>query len=77
VVEDNGKGFEYSSQTAGFGILGMQKRARDVAAILQILSTPGKGTQVRVEAMRQQERLRRRILAKLKERSSENTSDPQ
>ena len=70
VVEDNGKGFEYSSQTAGFGILGMQKRARDVAANLQILSTPGKGTQVRVEAMRRQEKLRKRILAKLRERSS-------
>jgi len=67
VVEDNGQGFEYLPQTAGFGISGMQKRARDVAAILQILSTPGEGTQVRVVATRRQSTLRKRLFAKLKD----------
>ena len=67
VVKDNGQGFEYLPQTAGFGISGMQKRARDVAAILQILSTPGEGTQVRVVATRRQSTLRKRLFAKLKD----------
>ena len=49
-VEDNGKGFKYSSETVGFGILGMQKRAHDVGAKFQIISTPGAGTLIRVTA---------------------------
>ena len=68
VVEDNGRGFEYSPETAGFGILGMQKRARTVAGTLQIVSTPGQGTQVRVKASLQKVSLRKRILAIMKER---------
>ncbi len=49
-VEDNGKGFKYSLETVGFGILGMQKRAQDVGAKFQIISTPGVGTLIRVTA---------------------------
>lgn len=60
-VEDNGNGFEYSREREGFGILGMQKRARGVGGILQIRSEPGKGTQVRVKANLQGIRLRDRI----------------
>ncbi|MGA7340971.1 MAG: ATP-binding protein [Terracidiphilus sp.] len=62
-VEDNGSGFEYAQDMAGFGILGMQKRARSVGSALQIFSAPGEGTQVRVKARLQTMRLRNRILA--------------
>jgi signal transduction histidine kinase len=64
VVEDNGKGFDYRPKTAGFGILGMQKRARDVAGSLEIVSAPESGTQVRVKARLQQKKLREWILTK-------------
>jgi hypothetical protein len=46
----------------------MQKRARTVAGTLQIVSTPGQGTQVRVKASLQKVSLRKRILAIMKER---------
>jgi signal transduction histidine kinase len=68
VVEDNGQGFDYTPEKAGFGILGMQKRARDVAGTLRILSVPGRGTQVRVTASLQEGKLRKRLFATLKER---------
>jgi signal transduction histidine kinase len=68
IVEDNGQGFEYTPEKAGFGILGMQKRARDVAGALRILSAPGRGTQVRVTASLPQDKLRKRFFATLKER---------
>ena len=67
VVKDNGQGFMYLPQTAGFGISGMQKRARDVGATLQILSAPGMGTQVHVVTTRQQNTLKKRLFAKLKD----------
>jgi signal transduction histidine kinase len=50
IVEDNGRGFDYTPETAGFGIQGMQKRARDVDGEFQIVSSPGRGTCVRVTA---------------------------
>jgi signal transduction histidine kinase len=68
VVEDNGQGFEYTPEKAGFGILGMQKRARDVGGTLRILSALGRGTQVRVTASVQEEKLGRRFFATLKKR---------
>jgi signal transduction histidine kinase len=64
MVEDNGKGFEYGTKTAGFGILGMQKRARDVAGTLEIASVPEGGTTVRVQASLQWKKLHERILTK-------------
>ena len=66
-IEDNGQGFEYTLEKAGFGILGMQKRARDVAGSLHVMSTPGRGTVVRVTASLQQDKLRKRLFATLKE----------
>jgi signal transduction histidine kinase len=63
-VEDNGCGFEYSAETAGFGIVGMQKRARDVGASLHIFSTPGRGTLVRITAKLQHENLLKRVLSR-------------
>jgi signal transduction histidine kinase len=68
-IEDNGSGFEYSPQTAGFGILGMQKRARNVSAALNISSTPGQGTQVSVRASLQKVTFQNRLLKIFKERS--------
>lgn len=68
IVEDNGQGFEHTPEKAGFGILGMQKRARDVGGTLRILSTPSRGTQIRVTASLQEENLRKGFVATLKER---------
>jgi hypothetical protein len=48
VVEDDGCGFLVSSESAGFGIRGMGKRADSIAARFTIHSIPGKGTAVRV-----------------------------
>jgi signal transduction histidine kinase len=49
-VEDNGKGFLTDSQSLGFGIRGMRKRADNISADLQIRSTPGVGTSVQAVA---------------------------
>jgi two-component sensor histidine kinase len=68
IVEDNGCGFDYKPEWAGFGILGMQKHARDVGAFLEIASSPESGTRVSVMAALQQERLRTRIFAETKAR---------
>jgi signal transduction histidine kinase len=59
-VGDNGRGFVYRQETAGFGILGMQKRAHGVSGILQIDSTPGQGTVVCVVAPLEEENARKR-----------------
>jgi signal transduction histidine kinase len=64
MVKDNGNGFDYSTKTAGFGILGMQKRARDVTGRLDIVSAPKSGTIVRVQVSLQQKKLRKRMLMK-------------
>ena len=50
MVEDDGKGFIADPDSAGFGIRGMRKRADSISADLQIQSTPGRGTVVRVVA---------------------------
>jgi signal transduction histidine kinase len=63
MVEDNGCGFEYTPDSAGFGILGMRKHASDVGAVLDIASSPGSGTRVSVKAPLQQETLRARVFA--------------
>jgi signal transduction histidine kinase len=55
-VGDNGQGFDYRHENAGFGILGMQKRAHNIAGNLQIESTPGHGTVVCVTARLQEEK---------------------
>lgn len=47
-VVDNGLGFDYTADNAGFGILGMQKRARDIKGSLEIRSLSGRGTTVRI-----------------------------
>jgi signal transduction histidine kinase len=49
-IEDNGLGFTPTMGHPGFGILGMRKRAEDIAASLNIASTPGNGTKIVVRA---------------------------
>jgi len=68
LVEDNGCGFEYAPESAGFGILGMQKHARDVGAVLEIRSTRESGTRVAIRAVLEQEKLRARVLSETKSR---------
>ena len=62
-IADNGRGFEYTPDKAGFGILGMQKRARDINGSLEIHSAPERGTTVSIRASLQNQsifyRLRR------------------
>jgi hypothetical protein len=66
LVEDDGQGFDCQLVTAGFGILGMQKRVRHIGGTLNINSVPGRGTQVRVNAKDQTISLPKKILEKVK-----------
>ena len=50
IIEDNGMGFIVSSESAGFGIRGMHKRADSIAAQFRVDSAPGSGTAVHVVA---------------------------
>ena len=68
VVEDNGEGFDYRPEKAGFGILGMQKRARDIAGTLNIYTSPGHGTRVHLRASHQPVSLRKRMFASAKKK---------
>jgi signal transduction histidine kinase len=61
LIEDNGNGFNYSKEADGFGILGMQKRARGIGSVLRIYSAPGEGTKVQVSATLQDSRLPSRL----------------
>ena len=49
-VEDEGRGFHAERQTRGFGLRGMEKRARSIGAQLTVISETGKGTRVAVAA---------------------------
>jgi signal transduction histidine kinase len=49
-VEDEGRGFNPEQQTRGFGLRGMEKRARSIGAQLAVTSQSGKGTRVQVTA---------------------------
>jgi signal transduction histidine kinase len=48
-IEDDGEGFIADSDHAGFGLLGMRKRAESISATLLVRSTPGAGTRVEVK----------------------------
>jgi signal transduction histidine kinase len=50
IVADDGQGFVVSSDSAGFGIRGMKKRADNIGAQVTIDSKPGQGTAVHVIA---------------------------
>jgi len=47
-VHDDGKGFDPAKRTSGFGILGMEERARALGGTLTIDSRTGQGTDVRL-----------------------------
>jgi signal transduction histidine kinase len=49
-ITDDGIGFTQGGDLRGFGVRGMRKRAAGISAALQILSSPGEGTAVRVAA---------------------------
>jgi signal transduction histidine kinase len=49
-VEDEGRGFDPAQQTRGFGLRGMEKRARSICAQLAVTSRTGEGTRVQVTA---------------------------
>lgn len=48
-VQDNGKGFDPSLRTGRFGVTGMRERAMLVDGLLEIESSPGAGTTLRME----------------------------
>jgi signal transduction histidine kinase len=48
IIEDNGKGFDKTTVTAGNGLETMALRAKDFKGSIQIQCAPGKGTQVKV-----------------------------
>lgn len=48
-VQDDGKGFDPSSPTGRFGVIGMRERAMLVNGLLEIESSPGAGTTLRME----------------------------
>ena len=49
-IQDDGVGFVVSSDSAGFGLRGMHKRADNISAHFKIDSAPGQGTAVHVLA---------------------------
>jgi signal transduction histidine kinase len=48
VVTDNGRGFEPSRTSDGFGLAGMRERADLIGALLEVASAPRDGTRVAV-----------------------------
>jgi len=48
-VSDNGRGFQPEQTTTGFGLQGMQERARSLRGQCQIKTAPGKGCTIRVK----------------------------
>jgi signal transduction histidine kinase len=68
-IANDGEGFEYDPQILGFGIMGMQKRARDIGGTFEILSAPGVGTRVSVTVKLHRHSIRRRLMALISERS--------
>jgi signal transduction histidine kinase len=48
VVSDDGVGFNVDQQRNGYGLLGMEERARALNGTLSIESAPGAGTTVRL-----------------------------
>jgi signal transduction histidine kinase len=46
-VRDDGKGFDATATTSGFGLIGMHERVELVGGTLEIETAPGQGTTVR------------------------------
>jgi signal transduction histidine kinase len=49
LVKDDGKGFDRGSVVSGNGLYNMEQRAAVMGGIFSIQSSPGKGTEVRLE----------------------------
>ena len=47
-IEDDGRGFVADDETAGYGLRSMRDRARLIGGALDVISTPGSGTKVRL-----------------------------
>ena len=47
-IEDDGRGFDPSVPTRGFGLISMRERARAVGGDLRLASEPGTGTRIEV-----------------------------
>jgi ligand-binding sensor domain-containing protein/signal transduction histidine kinase len=58
-VSDNGKGFDSTLETEGNGLSSIRRRARNLGGMLEVLSTPGTGTTIRLRAP-----LRRRLASR-------------
>ncbi len=50
-IEDDGRGFADSAKAAGFGLVGLRERAAHLGGSLQIESSPGAGTTVRITSI--------------------------
>jgi two-component system, NarL family, sensor histidine kinase UhpB len=48
MVEDDGRGFDTSLQSRGYGLAGMQERVEGLMGSMKISSTPGHGTRIEV-----------------------------
>jgi signal transduction histidine kinase len=48
-ISDNGKGFETDRPHSGLGLRNMRERGQLLGGDVEVASTPGKGTQVRVK----------------------------
>jgi signal transduction histidine kinase len=64
-VEDDGQGFNPKQQTRGFGLRGMEKRARSIGAQLDVTSRAGKGTRVQAMALLEEHMSARGIISTL------------
>ncbi|HYZ71500.1 MAG TPA: GAF domain-containing protein, partial [Chthoniobacterales bacterium] len=49
---DDGDGFQVSDRHDGFGLIGIRERVQEMGGELQVLSSPGKGTKIRVILLR-------------------------
>jgi signal transduction histidine kinase len=57
-IRDDGRGFDASNPPTGMGITYLRQRAREVGAILDVISSPGSGTTVQMRFERRGEYLR-------------------
>jgi signal transduction histidine kinase len=56
-IRDDGIGFDPTRQHEGFGLMGMSERAKRIGGKLTLLSSPGKGTEIRVALILVQTRI--------------------
>lgn len=49
MIQDNGRGFDVTQNTTGFGLQGMRERTQALGGHLTISTSPGQGCQVIVE----------------------------